>query len=100
MIRHIVLFKLKDFPDQSEKMIAANEVIKHLNELPTKIDLIRRYEAGIDLRKLAWSYDIVLTMDFDTLADLDKYTVHPAHQAFIAFNKDYSVDKVAIDYEM
>jgi hypothetical protein len=39
-------------------------------------------------------------MDFDTLADLDKYTVHPAHQAFIAFNKDYSVDKVAIDYEM
>jgi len=100
MIRHIVLFKLKDFPDQLEKMIAANEVIKHLDELPTKIDVIRRYEAGIDLRKLAWSYDIVLTMDFDTMADLEKYTIHPAHQSFIAFNKDFSVEKVCIDYQV
>jgi len=100
MIRHIVMFKLKNFPDESEKMAAAQEVIKQLDELPSKINVIRRYEAGIDVRKLSWSYDVVLTMDFDTMADLDTYTVHPAHQEFIVFNKDYSAEKVCIDYEV
>ena len=100
MIRHIVMFKLKNFPDESEKMAAAQEVIKRLDKLPSKINMIRRYEAGIDVRKLSLSYDVVLTMDFDTMADLDTYTVHPAHQEFIVFNKDYSAEKVCIDYEV
>lgn len=100
MIRHIVMFKLKDFHNEAEKMAAAKEVINRLDELPLKIDVIRKYEAGIDIRKLNWSYDIVLIMDFNTLIDLEIYTVHPAHQDFIAFNKDYSVDKACIDYEV
>ena len=100
MIRHIVMFKLKEFPGESEKLAAAQEVINRLDELPSKIDVIRKYEAGIDIRKLSWSFDIVLTMDFDTMADLDAYTIHPSHQEFIAFNKAYSVDKVCIDYEV
>lgn len=100
MIRHIVMFKLKEFSGETEKHNAAQELIKRLDELPLKIDVIRKYEAGIDIRKLAWSYDIVLTMDFDNMADLEVYTVHPAHKDFIAFNKEYSVDKVSIDYEV
>jgi hypothetical protein len=100
MIRHIVMFKLKEFGSESEKAAAANEVLKRLDELPAAIDLIRRYKAGIDVRKLNWSYDIVLEMDFDTIADIDAYTVHPAHQNFIAFNKDFSIAKVCIDFEL
>lgn len=100
MIRHIVMFRLKDFVNESEKLMAAKEVIKRLDELPAKINVIRKYEAGIDIRKLSWSYDIVLIMDFDTMADLEVYTVHPAHQEFITFNKEYSVDKACIDYEV
>ena len=94
------MFKLKEFASESEKTIAANEVLKKLDELPGAIDLILRYKAGIDVRNLNWSYDIVLEMDFDTLADIDAYTVHPAHQEFIKFNKDYSVSKVGIDIEL
>lgn len=100
MIRHIVMFRLKDFPVESEKMTAAKQVITRLDELPLKIDLICRYEAGIDVRKLSWSFDIVLTMDFNTMDDLEAYTIHPAHQDFIAFNKDFSVEKTCIDYEV
>lgn len=100
MIRHIVMFKLKDFPGETEKLVAAREVKKRLDELPLKINIIRKYEAGIDIRKLSWSYDIVLIMDFDNMNDLEIYTVHPAHQEFIAFNKDYSVEKTCIDYEV
>lgn len=99
MIRHIVMFKLKEFESVSEKTAAAEEVIKRLDELPAAINVIRRYKAGIDVRKLNWSYDVVLEMDFETMADIDAYTVHPAHQKFIIFNKDYSVAKVCIDFE-
>ena len=100
MIRHIVMFKLKDFPDESGKMTAAHKVIQRLDELPSKINVIRKYEAGSDVRKLSWSYDIVLIMDFDSIADLEVYTIHPAHQDFVTFNKDYSVEKTCIDYEV
>ncbi len=100
MIRHIVMFKLKDFNLESEKMAAAALVKKRLDELPSLINVIRNYEAGIDIRRLNWSYDIVLTMDFDTLADLEAYIIHPDHKKFIEFNKDFSVDKVCIDYEI
>jgi hypothetical protein len=100
MIRHIVMFKLKDHPSEVEKMAAALEVKRRLDELPLKIDVIRKYESGIDVRNLSWSYDIVLIMDFDNLADLEIYTVHPVHKEFIAFNKEYSVDKGCIDYEV
>ena len=100
MIRHIVMFRLKEFAEGSQKMAAANEVKTRLDELPLKINLIRKYKAGIDVRKLDWSFDIVLEMDFDSLSDLDTYTIHPAHQDFVAFNKNYSVGKACIDYEI
>lgn len=100
MIRHIVMFKLKSFETETEKTAAATELLRRLNELPSKIDLIRKYEAGKDIRKLECSYDISLVMDFDTMADLDAYTVHPAHQEFVAFNKDFSIAKVCADYEV
>ena len=94
------MFKLKKFADDSQKLAAENEVITKLDELPLKINLIRKYKAGIDVRKLDWSFDIVLEMDFDSLADLDAYTIHPAHQEFVAFNKNYSTGKACIDYEI
>jgi Stress responsive A/B Barrel Domain len=100
MIRHIVMFKLKDFGTEADQLAAATAVKKRLDELPLAIPVIRHYEAGIDIRKLSWSYDIVLTMDFDSMADLDAYTVHPFHQEFITFNKEYSAAKVCIDYEI
>jgi hypothetical protein len=100
MIRHIVMFKLKDFGSETEKKAACFEVIKHLDELPLKINLIRRYEAGIDIRQLPWSYDIVLVMDFDTMADLEAYIIHPVHQDFITFNIDYTVAKTCVDFEV
>jgi len=94
------MFKLRDFESEIEKNVAATTLLKRLNELPSQIDLIRKYEAGIDIRSLEWSYDISLVMEFDTMADLDAYTFHPAHQEFVAFNKDFSIAKVCVDYEI
>ena len=94
------MFKLKEFESDTDKIAVAAKVLEHLNELPKKIDLIRKFEAGVDVRKLEWSYDISLVMDFDSMNDLDAYTIHPAHKEFVAFNKDFSVAKVCVDYEI
>jgi hypothetical protein len=42
--------------------------------------------------------DLVLTIDFENLNDFNNYKINPAHQAFIEFNKQYSVAKTAVDY--
>jgi hypothetical protein len=94
------MFKLRNFDNETEKTEAVNELLRRLDELPSKIDLIRKYESGADIRKLEWSYDISLVMDFNSMADLDAYTIHPAHQDFVAFNKDFSIAKVCVDYEV
>lgn len=99
MIRHIVMFKLKEFAHETEKLAAILELKKRLDELPLKISQITRCEVGVDIRKLEWSYDIVLVMDFNTMDDLNTYTIHPAHQKFIAFNKDFTIAKASADYE-
>jgi hypothetical protein len=45
------------------------------------------------------AYDWALNSSFASTDDLKAYQAHPDHQAFIQFNKDYSVKKVVIDYE-
>lgn len=94
------MFKLKDFPGETGKLTAVMEVKRRLDELPLKINVIRKYDSGINVRELSWSYDVVLTMDFESLADLETYIVHPVHKEFIEFNKDYTAEKVCIDYEV
>ncbi len=100
MIRHIVMFKLKAFDNETLKQEALKELKKRLEILPQKIDVIRRSEIGIDIRKLTSSYDLILTMDFDSMEDLNYYSGHPEHQDFIRFNKDFSVTKASVDYEI
>jgi hypothetical protein len=100
MIRHIVLFKLKDLGSEGLKQDALMKMKSRLEELPQKISLIRHCEIGIDFRKLEMSYDISLTMDFDNLNDLNTYTDHTDHKEFIRFNKEFSASKVSIDYEI
>jgi hypothetical protein len=94
------MFRLKEFENEADKTAALSEVLKRLNELPIKINLIRKFEAGVDVRKLEWSYDISIVMDFNSMDDLDAYTIHPAHKEFVAFNKNISEHKVCIDYEI
>ena len=98
MIRHIVMFRLKEYPSPAEKQKAAKEVLDQLLLLPSKISVIRTFEAGINICTDAWAYDLVLDSTFDSEADLEIYRYHPDHLAFIAFNRNYSADKAVTDF--
>lgn len=99
MIRHIVMFKLKEFSDPSEKQKAAETLWCELLSMKSKIPVIREFEIGINFNPNSFAFDVVINSVFENHEDLEAYQVHPAHQAFIAFNQNYSAEKVIVDYE-
>jgi hypothetical protein len=99
MIRHIVAFKLKDYPTKEEKLQAAETVKAELLTLPSKISVICDFEVGINISNGPSAYDLIINSTFNNSEDLKTYQVHPDHQAFIAFNKNFSVHKAIVDYE-
>jgi hypothetical protein len=98
MIRHIVLFKLKEFSDAAEKYKAAETVKAELLAMKNEIPVIREFEVGINVTDNPSAYDVAINSSFDNLRDLEIYQSHPAHQDFIGFNKNYSERKVIADY--
>jgi hypothetical protein len=98
MLRHIVMFKLKDFRTPEEKQKAAEAVKAELLSMKNKISVIREFEVGINVTADTSAFDVVINSSFDTLEDLEIYRVHPDHQAFIRFNRGYTEKKAISDF--
>jgi hypothetical protein len=92
------MFKLKPFSDLSEKQKAAETLKSELLSMKTKIPVIREFEVGINFKTHPFAFDVVINSSFENQEDLEIYQVHPAHLAFIEFNKNYSVLKAIVDY--
>ncbi|MBI5642587.1 MAG: Dabb family protein [Deltaproteobacteria bacterium] len=92
MITHIVLFKLK-----------TPEEIKNVREmllgLKDTVPVIRHLEAGIDVLRSHRSYDIALSVKFDSLSDLEAYQVHPEHVKVAEYIAKVRDSVVVVDYE-
>ena len=99
MIRHIVMFKLRLYHSADEKKNAAETVRNELLALKKKISVIKEFEVGINLNPDPSAFDLVLNSVFASSEDLKSYQDHPDHQAFKAFNKNYSEKKAIVDYE-
>jgi len=99
MIRHLVMFKLRDYGNPEEKKKAIKRVRTELMALKKKIPVIREFEVGINFSIDEAAYDLAINASFSSTEDLKSYQVHPDHKAFILFNKNYSVKKVVLDYE-
>lgn len=94
MITHVILFKLKD---RSPKSIeAARDMLLTLKDT---VPVVRSLEAGIDCLHLERSYDIALTVRFDSLADLDVYQKHPEHVKVVIYFRQACDAVVSVDYE-
>lgn len=49
MVKHIVLFKLKDEAPADEKLAAMNSFKAAIEALPAKISVIRKIEVGLNI---------------------------------------------------
>ncbi len=94
------MFKLCDFSGEVEKSVILQEMKSRIEALAGHIELIRSLEVGINVRGLSYAYDLVLVMNFDSLMDVEAYTIHPAHQDFVQWNSDKSEMKALIDFRI
>ncbi|MDE5676316.1 Dabb family protein [Phocaeicola sp.] len=98
MVKHIVLFKLKDTLSQEEKKKVMDDFKAAIEALPSKIGFIRHIFVGLNANP-AEKWDICLDSEFDTLADVNAYAVHPDHVAAAGILKDAKADRACVDYE-
>ncbi|WP_300729642.1 Dabb family protein [uncultured Bacteroides sp.] len=98
MVKHIVLFKLKETLSQEEKADVMNRFKSAIEALPATIPFIRRIHVGLNINP-AEQWDICLDSEFDTLEDVKAYAVHPAHVAAAGILKDAKDGRACTDYE-
>lgn len=94
MITHVVCFRLKERTPE-----AAGEVVRVLSGLRGRVPVLRSLSVGADVVRSPRSYDVALVATFDSLADLEAYQVHPAHQEVVRYMETVRESAVAVDYE-
>jgi hypothetical protein len=99
MIHHIVMFKLLDTGDKKQMEKNKLEVKERLEGLPSRIDVIRSLEVGVNLKESARAFDIVLVSTFNNLEDLETYRVHPAHLEVVDYIGRIREQTASVDYE-
>lgn len=95
MVKHIVTFKLKG--SEAEKREAALKFKEALMALPPVIEQLQSMEVGIN-ENPAESWDVVLTAVVPTMADVEIYAKHPAHQAAFAIVAPLKEERACVDY--
>ena len=85
MVKHIVVWRLKDFAEGRRKEENAILMKSMLEDLKNKIDFVKNLEVGINLLKSDAALDVVLYSEFETKEDLDTYMKHPEHLKVVEF---------------
>jgi hypothetical protein len=98
MINHVVLFKLKQFPAGEKKSVIA-EVKALLEGLKDQIEELVYIEVGVNYELDSKSYDLALISHFHSIADLDRYRVHPAHMEVVKRMGEVTETRAAVDFE-
>jgi len=99
MIRHIVLFKLKEFSSEVERNDVLEKVLINFKSLIGEIPQIRQYNVERDISCGQGSFDVVIDSNFDSIEDLKAYQGHPAHKLAVAQNKQWCSHKAVVDYK-
>ena len=97
MVKHIVLFKLKETLSPAEKADIMNRFKTAIEALPVTIPFIRDIHVGLNENQ-AEVWDICLDSSFDTLDDVKAYAIHPAHVAAAGILKDAKENRACVDY--
>ena len=98
MVKHIVMFKLKDTLSKDEKLDVMNRFKAAIEALPASISVIRKVFVGLNINE-AEAWDICLESEFDSLDDVKFYAAHPDHVAAAGILKDAKQDRACVDYE-
>jgi len=99
MVKHIVMWRLKENAHGYERAENAKLFREKLEGLAGRIPGLLSIEAGIDFSCSSASYDVVLYSVFSDREALDAYQVHPEHEAVKAFIVEAAAERAVVDYE-
>ena len=100
MIKHLVMWRLKENALGNTKPQNALLIKQQVESLMGKIDGLLKIEIGMDFSDTASSADIALYSEFAGREQLDLYQKHPDHLAIVSLINETCEDRRIVDYEI
>lgn len=100
MLKHIVMWKLKNHAEGAGKMENALKMKAMLERCAHIVPGIGKFEVAIAQPELEATYDVVLYSEFSGKAALDAYQEHPDHVALKPFIGAIREARQCMDYEV
>ncbi len=100
MVKHVILWQLKDELSAEEKASVKDGIKKNLEglkgQVPTLVE-VHVYTNGLPTSNA----DVMLDTTFEDAAGLAAYAEHPAHVAVAnTYVRPYTKNRVCLDYEV
>ena len=99
MIRHIVMWKLKDDAEGADKATNMARMKAMLEDCRGLVPGMGRLEVGLATAGLEATCDVVLYSEFESAAALEAYQHHPQHVAIKPFIGAVRLERQCLDYE-
>jgi heme-degrading monooxygenase HmoA len=99
MIKHIVMWKLRDHAEGADKAGNAARMKARLDACADLVPGIVEFEVALARPDLEATYDVVLYSVFADRAALDAYQEHPQHVALKPFIGAVRLERQCMDYE-
>lgn len=96
MVKHIVMWKLKENAAGADKHVNAIEIKKRLESLQGVVPGAFKMEVGINYNPAG--YDVVLYSEFNDHDALEGYQIHPEHLRIQQFIREVTAARVVADY--
>jgi quinol monooxygenase YgiN len=100
MIKHVVLWKVKDSYQNKNKKELIQNFKAMLEKLKSIIPEIKNIEVGVNLSSSPSASDIMLYSEFETKEGLDSYRNHPEHQKVAEYAKKIIKEGSVVDYQV
>jgi hypothetical protein len=97
MIRHIVMWRLKDTPNKAANAVRIKQLLESLRG---HIPGLLKIEVGIDFSAADASADVVLLSEFSDRDALDLYQRHPLHMQMKPEIGSMTAERHLVDHQI
>ncbi|HOV81813.1 MAG TPA: Dabb family protein [Methanothrix sp.] len=98
MIKHVVMFKFREFAEGGDKAANCKRLYEELLALPAKISEIKLFEVGVSFLQAPVACDLVLISEFESKEALYSYQKHPEHLKVADFVGKACESRFVVDY--
>ncbi|GAB6057904.1 Dabb family protein [Desulfonatronum parangueonense] len=100
MIKHIVMWTLKDEAEGAAAGENALKIKEMLERLNGKIPGLKHLEVGLDVFQASPEWHVVLYSELESREALEGYQKHPEHMRCVEFVKKVVSARGVVDYEI